>query len=198
MTSACWLRRTARLDTVRAGFLALIFARAIHGADAHASFGSTCRITIAADRPRSGNGAYGECRETADRMVGFARRQLFCALPAQYSVVVIHVFILSCQPCLKLAHCVAVLGSGRGTPGTDRQSVDVAGDVVNFRRRQFACVLATQDSVVFVHSLSFLWCVFVICRWMRHFAFQIASDRVSLRLSPSAEPVTEIMENGTV
>jgi hypothetical protein len=28
--------------------------------------------------------------------------------------------------------------------------------VVNFRRRQLACVLATQDSVAFVHSLSFL------------------------------------------
>jgi hypothetical protein len=85
------LRRTARLDTVRAGFLALIFARAIHGADARASFGLTPSITIAADRPRAGDGAYGERRETADHMVGFARRQLFGALTAQYSIVIVHV-----------------------------------------------------------------------------------------------------------
>ena len=66
------------------------------------------------------------------------------------------------QPAWELAHRVAVLGSLNGIPGTDRQSVDVAADVVNFRRSQLACVLAAQDSVVFVHSLSFLSCVVVV------------------------------------
>jgi hypothetical protein len=61
----------------------------------------------------------------------------------------------------KLAHRVAVF-SPNGIPGTDCQSVDVAADVVNFRRGQLACVLATQDPIVFVHSLSFLLCVIVI------------------------------------
>ena len=51
---------------------------------------------------------------------------------------------------MNLAYCVAIF-SANGVPGTDRQSVDVAGDVVNFLRRQFACVLATQDSIVIVH-----------------------------------------------
>src|SRR6185437_11589083 len=57
----------------------------------------------------------------------------------------------SVQPWLKLAHRVAVLGSGSGPPGTDRQSVDVAADVVNFRRGQLACVPAAQYSFVIVH-----------------------------------------------
>jgi hypothetical protein len=121
-----------------------------------ASFVSTCRITIAADRSRAGNGAYGERREAADHMVGFARRQFFCALPTQYSFVILHVFLLSVQLSLKLAYRVAVLGSGSGTPGADRQSVDVAADVINFRGGQLACVLAAQDSIVFLHGFSFL------------------------------------------
>jgi hypothetical protein len=152
------LRRTARWDTVRAGFLALIFARAIHGADARASVESTCRIAIAADRPRLGDSTYGERGETADHMVSFAGCQLFCALAGQYSFVIVHVLFLSYQPLLKLAYRVTVVGPGFGTRGTDRQSVDAAGNVVNFRRGQLACVLATQYSIIFVHGpfLSFL------------------------------------------
>jgi hypothetical protein len=67
-------------------------------------------------------------------------------------------FFLSYQPLLKLADRIAVVGPGLGTRGTDRQSVDAAGNVVNFRRGQFACVLATQYSIIFVHGsfLSFL------------------------------------------
>jgi hypothetical protein len=66
----------------------------------------------------------------------------------------------------KLAHRIAVVGSYLGSRGTDRQSVDAALDVVNFRRGQLACILAAQDSVIFVvsvHSLSFLsWVVVVV------------------------------------
>src|SRR5689334_11194670 len=132
------LRRTARLDTARAGFgltPCFDFLRgAIYVANAHASFELTRHITIAALRPRAGDGAYADQRrDTADHMVGFARRQLFCALAAQYSFVIVHVLFLSCQPPWKLAQRVAVVGSGVGTRGTDRQSVDAAGNVVNFR-----------------------------------------------------------------
>jgi len=141
--------------------------RRSRGAYAHASFGLTCCISIAACRPRAGDGAHAEPRyDTAVHMVGFARRQLSCALPAQYSFVIVHVLFPFVSASLKLAHRVAVLGSGSGTRGTDRQSIDVAGDVVNFRRGQFASILATQDSIVFVvsvHGLSFLLCVVVIC-----------------------------------
>ena len=59
----------------------------------------------------------------------------------------------SVQPWLKLAHRVAVLGSGSGPRGTDRQSVDVAADVLNFCRGQLACILVTQYSFVIVHVL---------------------------------------------
>lgn len=58
-----------------------------------ASFGLTVHITIAAVRPRAGDGAYAERRDTAVDMVGFARRQFSCALAAQYSSVIVHVFL---------------------------------------------------------------------------------------------------------
>ena len=97
----------------------------------------TCRITIAAVRSRAGDGAYGEPRyDTAVHMVGFARRQLFCALAGQYSFVIVHMFFLSYQPQVKV--------------------LDAALPI------------------------------------------KIASDRLSLRLSPSAEPVTVVVGNGTV
>ena len=85
-------------------------------------------------------------------MVGFAGLQLSCALASKYSFV-IHMFLLSYHPLLKLAHRIAVIGTGFRGRGTDGQSVDAAGNVVNFLRRQFACVPAAQDSVVFVHNL---------------------------------------------
>ena len=134
----------------------MILARAIRGRNVRASFGSTCCITIAADRSRAGDGADGERRNTAVHMVGFAGRQLSRTPARQYSFVIVHVLFLSCQPLLQLSHRVAVFGSGSGTRGTDRQSVDVAGNVVNFRRGQLTCVLATQYSIVFVHGVSFL------------------------------------------
>jgi hypothetical protein len=110
----------------------LIFARAIHEADAHASFGLTCRITIAADRSRAGDSADREPRRnTADHMIRFVRRQLFCALAAQYSFVIVHILFPFVSAGLKLAHRIAVF-SANWIPGTDRQSVDVAGDMVNF------------------------------------------------------------------
>jgi hypothetical protein len=131
------------------------FAQAIHGADAHASFGLSCDITIAADRPWTGDGAYAEQRrDTACHVVGFGGRQLFCALAAQHSFVIVHAFSFLVSR-VELSHRVAVFGSKSRIPGTDRQSVDVAADMLNFRRGQLACVLATQDSIVFVHSHSF-------------------------------------------
>src|SRR6476469_5032725 len=48
---------------------------------------------------------------------------------------------LSFQPSLKLAHRVAVFGSQSGIPGTDSQSIDVAANMLYFRRGQFACIL---------------------------------------------------------
>jgi hypothetical protein len=75
------------------------------------------------------------CQAAADGMIGNRPRRIRLVV----------------QPSLKLAQRIAVVGPDFGTRGTDRQSVDAAGNVVNFRRRQLACVLATQDSVAFVH-----------------------------------------------
>jgi hypothetical protein len=101
-------------------------------------------------------GAYRQSVDVAADMLNFRRRQLACVLATQDPIVIVHVFLLSFQPSLELAPRVAVVGSGCGTRGTDGQSVDAAVNVVNFRRCELACVLATQDSVIFVHSISFL------------------------------------------
>jgi hypothetical protein len=104
----------------------------------------------------SKSGIPGTDRQSVDvaaDVFNFGRRQLTCVLATQYSFVIVHVFFPFVSAMWKLAHRIAVVGSSFGSRGTDRQSVDAAGDVINFRRRQLTRVLATQDSVVFLHSL---------------------------------------------
>jgi hypothetical protein len=111
--------------------------------------------------------------EASADLLDFLRIQLTSALATQYSVLVIHVFVLSLFWCIQLVkrdllgrprkaarlklaltdEMISVAAKIR-VPGARGKGAHASGDALGFLPVQFASTLANQHSVLVIHAFS--------------------------------------------